>query len=182
MSDTHVVIGFALYNATKAALDKFRRFLPAGALSDVTEKADIEEWAKALIGVSLDAILDAASRWLRDEELLDAKGRTTIPNIASFARYARRVDFEHWRPPLVMVAQQPASIGTMSQRETLQRRAQASLGSRELAQEVWGVLWKEATTDQQRQAVREGRVPLAEFDIAIELVRESARLARRVPA
>lgn len=181
------VIGVALFGVTAKALEKLAGHLPPAVFPrlqlDGNDRDEfIRDWAAGLMGITLDAILDAARRYVVDEDNLDASGRLKVPNAASFARYARRVDFDHFRPPLVLVSQRPSSIDTMSQRETLQRRAEASLGSRELAQEVWGVLWKDASSDAQRTAVREGRVTLEEFDLAIELVRESARTARRVPA
>lgn len=181
------VIETALFGVTAKALEKLSGHLPPAVFPrlqvDGADRDDfIRDWAKGLIGITLDAILEAARRYVVDEANLDHVGRLKVPNAASFARYARQVDFDHFRPPLVMTQQQPASLGTKSQIVTLQLRAEASLGSRELAQEVWGVLLKDAATPEQRTAVREGRVTLEEFDIAIAIVRESARVARRVPA
>ncbi len=177
------VIQFPLYNATKSALQKFRTHLPNGVFTEMddpnTERAFVEEWAAALIGVTMDAILDAASRWLRDPDKIDRGDRTRIPTIAGFALYARNIDFEHYRPKLVLTPQRPANAGTAHQREALQRRAEAALGSRELAQEVWGMLWQLASSSQRRQAVRDGDVSLEDFDDAIAMVRESNRVAKR---
>jgi hypothetical protein len=180
MTQTEVRIGYPLYNATKQALERLRKNLPPGALTrdpETSEKEFIDEWAAALIGVSLEAVLDAAGRWLRDPELVDGKGRTRIPQIASFAMYARKVDFDHWRPPLTLTEQTPRKLpGRVHE---LQIRAERSLGSRELAQEVWGVLLRGALPGEPSQAVREGRISDADFDVAIALVRESARAARK---
>lgn len=182
-SGPKVVIGFPLHQATKSALAKFRSYLPSGVLDvpkEVDETEFVNEWAAPLIGVTLEAVLDAVGRWLRDPELVDAKGRTRIPQIASFAAYARKVDFEHWRPPLVLEPQRPSNEGSARQREMLQKRAEAALGSRELAQEVWGVLLRQAPPGAPSQAVRDGSVSMQAFDEAIEIVRESARLAKRI--
>ncbi|WP_396216343.1 hypothetical protein [Gemmatimonas sp.] len=185
MSDSgpQVKISWPLHNATKVAIEKFRTHLPKGSLqpnaSDDPAKAElayIDEWAGKLIGVSLDAIIDAASRWLRDEELLDEKGRTRIPTIAAFGRYARNVDFEYFRPPLTLTEQRPKTLPGRIHELTV--RAIRSLGSRELAEEVWGVLIRDAAPGAASQAVREGRVSNEDFDIAIGIVRESDRLAK----
>ncbi|MCA2991057.1 hypothetical protein [Gemmatimonas sp.] len=173
------VIGLPLYGATKAALEKLREHLPKGAIFDVVpakEKEYVEEWAAALSGITLEAIIDAAGRWLRDEAHIDSKGRTAIPTIASYARYARNVDFAHWRPPLTLSEQRPRTLPGRIHELTV--RAIRSLGSRELAEEVWGVLIRSAAPGAPSQAVREGRVTDEDFDIAIALVRESDRLAK----
>lgn len=173
------IIGLPLYGATKNALEKLREHLPKGAIFDVPpakEREYVEDWAAALVRISLEAIMDAAGRWLRDEEHIDAKGRTTIPTIASFARYARKVDCDHWRPPLTLTEQRPKTLpGRIHE---LSVRAERLLGNRELAQEVWGVLYKNAAPGAASQAVREGRISDEDFEIAISIVRESDRLAK----
>jgi hypothetical protein len=174
------IIGLPLYGATKTALEKLREHLPKGAFFDVPparEKEHIEEWAAALGGISLEAIMDAAGRWLRDEEHIDSKGRTSIPTIASFARYARKVDFAHWRPPLTLTP--PPAKSLPGRIHELTTRAIRALGSRQLAEEVWGVLIRAALPGPASQAVREGRVTDDDFDVAIALVRESDRLAKQ---
>lgn len=177
------VISYPLYRKVQYALTKFRDFLPPGTLSfpdhpadksvAEREKAWIEEWAAALIGVSLDAIPDAASRWLRDEELLDAKGRTRIPQIASFAAYARRVDREHWRPHTPVAA--PATSTLPGHMQDFGRRALRELGSWAAAGRVAEVLMASASTREDRERVRQWRITDAEFMHAVDTVRAQIR-------
>lgn len=176
-------IGWALFQATLKALLYFREHLPPGVLPQLDKDAEahdafVREWATALAGTSLEAILDAAQRWMRDPEKVDKQDRTRIPQMASFAMYARAVDMEHWRPKLVLEPQRPSNADTAQLRNSMTMRALTELGSRELAQEVWSVLWRMADSSAQRQAVREGRVTQQDFDDAILIVRESQRLAR----
>ncbi len=169
-------IGWQLFKATKQALDTFRMHLPKGTLRpdvdgdpDEAEKHYVREWAAALVNVSLDAIPDAASRWLRDEEHLDRQGRMRIPTIAGFARYARRVDLTEWRAPHLRVM--PAPTVLSGRIHALTTRAMAALGGREHAESVWGMLFQQASAGADAQRVREGRVTDAEFEAAVATVR-----------
>lgn len=169
-------IGWQLYKATKQALDTFRMHLPKGALRpdvagdpDEAEKLYVRDWAGALFNVTLDAIPDAASRWLRDEEHLDRQGRMRIPTIAGFARYARLVDLTEWRAPHLRIVPAPSVLS--GRIHTLTTRAIAALGSREHAESVWGVLLQRAAAGVDAQRVREGRVTDAEFSAALDCVR-----------
>lgn len=170
-------IGWPLFSATADALATLRMHLPKGALrpdasGDGASKAEehyVREWATALSGISLDAIRDAASRWLRDEELLDSQGRTRIPNIAAYARYARQVDFNHWRAPHLQLVQTPPVLsGRIHDLSTLALRA---FGSRAHVEAVWGELFTRATAGAETQRVREGRVSDEEFEAAMATVR-----------
>ncbi len=182
-----LTIGVPLFKATSKALEKLSGHFPPAVfpklqLDDERRDEYIRDWAGPLIGVSLDAIIDAARRWIGDPDKVVTKAgeqRLQVPTAASFAMYARNVDFEYYRPKLVLEPQRPSNADTSGMRDEMQRRAEASLGNRELAQEVWGFLWKSATTDERRQQVREGRVSMDDFDDAIRIVRESSRTQRR---
>lgn len=187
MSDhgTQPQIGYRLFAATQKALNTFRAHLPKGALRPdaagnaiEAENEFVRNWAAALFGISLDAIPDAASRWLRDEGLIDEQDRTRIPSIAVFARYARRVDLEHWRAPVQQVVQTPPVLS--GRIHDLTTRALRSLGSLEHAEAVWGELFTRAAPGEECQRVREGRVTDAEFEAAVDTVRarlDAERLA-----
>lgn len=193
MTPIKPVVNFRLRSITRDALLKFRTHMPAGVFAQMdsqvpgkepgTTKGDefVEEWAGALVGISFDAIEDAVSRWLRDPEKLDKDDRTRIPTIAAFRSYAKAVDYDHYRirPQPTLVAHLPENHASASKRTELQLRAEAALGSRELAQEVWGVLMKAAPPGERSKAVRDGDVSEDDFDIAIAIVRESDRLAKK---
>lgn len=179
-------IGFLLRKATREALQLFQDHLPKGAFSipeGDTSQSDretkwVDTWAHALIGVSLVAIPDAARRWLGDEEKLDSKDRTMIPQPASFAKYARKVDYDYHRlatPQLALIAgydRAPHTTVLVGRVGELGARARKELGSMRLASEVWEVLLQNAGTESETRAIREGRVSDADFDCAIRMVRE----------
>ncbi|BAH39279.1 MAG TPA: hypothetical protein DGD08_10295 [Gemmatimonas aurantiaca] len=169
-----MTIHFPLYNTTQQALGKFRRYLPAGALppreTPELEKEEVEEWASALLGVTLEAITDAVSRWLRDEEMIE-RGRTRVPTIATFARYARQVDRDHHRPPLAMVVDRPSLQDCASRIEQLQLRAEQVLG-REHGGRVWGILLDFARTSEEREQIRNGVIAFDRFDEAVAMAKQ----------
>ncbi len=170
-------VAFPLYNATKEALNKFRQFLPAGAIPDEpadseAARAFVNEWAQGLTGVKLEAILDAVSRWLRDPELVDRYGRTRIPSIASFAMYARRVDVEHHTPQIVTSPAKPTLADTIGRHEQLLARAYAALGSKEAAARVIPLMLEFAESAEERMNIRAGYIALERFDEAVGMVRQ----------
>ncbi|GAB1344800.1 hypothetical protein [Gemmatimonas sp.] len=189
MSDqgTQPKIGYRLFAATQQAIEIFRRHLPKGTLrpnvagdSPTAEMDYVREWAVALVNVTVEAIPDAASQWLRDEEHIDAQGRTRIPNIAAFARYARRVDLADWRAPHLQVIPGPPVLS--GRIHDLTTRALRTLGSREHAESVWGELFTRAAPGEECQRVREGRVTDAEFDAAVATVRARLDAERHAAA
>lgn len=170
-------VAFALYNATKEALNKFRQFLPAGAIPDEPDdpeaaRAFVNEWAQALAGVKLEAIPDAVSRWLRDPELVDRYGRTRIPSIASFAMYARRVDHEHHTLQPVAPTAKPTLADQIRRQENFLARACEKLGSHEAASRVIPLLLEFAQSPEERTRIRACEITMQRFDEAIEIVRE----------
>jgi hypothetical protein len=174
------VIKWPLFTATRDALTHFHEYLPPGAMGDMPTdgtklREHVNEWAKALIGVSLSAIPDAASRWMRDPELVDAKGRTRIPSIASFGMYARRVDGEYHRPPRPQMRPRLQPGENAARIDELGKRAKDRLGSHMLASQVWDVLREGAATPEIENDIRAGIVSDQEFDLAIEFVRQSVQ-------
>jgi hypothetical protein len=85
--------GKALATATREALKVFARHKPAifKLASEDSEAADayIADYARALLGVTLEAIPEAAQRWVAN--------KTEIASPASFGLFARGIDAEEFR-------------------------------------------------------------------------------------
>lgn len=97
--------GIALSKATRSALQIFARHKPAifKIANEASQASDdfVADYARALIGVTLDAIPEAAQRWVST--------KIEIASPASFGLYARGIDAAEFRataPPEQSLAAQ----------------------------------------------------------------------------
>lgn len=85
--------GIALSKATRSALQIFARHKPTifKIANEASQASDdfVADYARALIGVTLDAIPEAAQRWV--------SSKTEIASPASFGLYARGIDASEFR-------------------------------------------------------------------------------------
>lgn len=158
-------------------------------------QAMINHWGRNLIGITYDAITDAASRWLGDPNHIVSNTRLLIPTPATFAKYARQVDRTHFR---AHVPTGPTPDILPGRAHDLGVRAYRILGSWPAVSLVSEELLKLAPDREAEQRIRQHRIgtkpsdpwPRVEhFDEAIEIVRarlermEAERaIAQRVPA
>lgn len=165
-----------LAGAVRRALHVFARHKPHLFKLAHENSADaslfVDEWARALIGVTLEAIPDAAQRWVAT--------RTEIPSVAAFGQFARDIDYAEYRPPVIERHSNDGDRGRwprgvepakdFGQVDKLGRRAHALLGDWQGVSEVWGLLWKTAPTMGERARVRAGDVDDDMFDEAMRIV------------
>ncbi len=175
-----------LDRAVRKALHVFARHKPhlfklAHENSDAATEF-VSDWARAMLGVTLDAIPDAAQRWIAT--------KTEIPSPAAFGYFAREIDRNEYRtvpavdlklhrdpnawPPLVEVPKDFDRI------DVLGRRAYDALKNWEAVSEVWALLWQTAPTTEERSQVRAGAIDDEMFDDAVRIVRTSRPNARTV--
>lgn len=151
-----------LVKATTEALAVFAEHWPravriAGAMYRNNESRDalILQWARSLTGITFDAIPEAARRWLADPNHAMANGRTVIPTIPNFARYARQIDRQYFR---VGHSTAPLPNGMPGTASTLAKGAKEILGSLRRVAEVTDELLKFCPDDlAARQRVRANR-------------------------
>ena len=154
----------------------------------------IVTWARACVGITVDAIPDAARRWLADPQHIISSSRLQIPNPATFAKYARGVDRQYYRAT-VPVGPKPA--GLPGRAHDFGRRAYQELGSWAAVSLVNDELLRLAPDADAERRIREHRIGLhpsdpwprvEHFDEAVRLVKARLALAaeqnaqQRVPA
>lgn len=130
----------ALVKATAQALEIFAEHWPRSVAISGTMKRDsvsrdglILSWARALSGVTLDAIPHAAERWLADPHHAMTNGRTVIPSMAAFVKYARQIDRESFR---VGRSTAPLPSGSPGRAQDLARAAKGELREWRFVMEV----------------------------------------------
>ncbi len=135
----------------------------------------VNTWARAFLGISLEALPEAAERWVAE--------RDAIPTPAAFAAYARAIDNAEYRTRgRLDLAPQATSGARITRLDLLaQRVRRAKLDTRETAR-LWDLLLSSAATEEERQQVREGQVTDQAFDDALEHLLEHllAQRERRV--
>jgi hypothetical protein len=175
-----MTLGPPLFHATCLALETFQRqFAPKDFpmlyAPDHQRDKFIREWADALKEITHEAIPDAARRWIADPAKLKPSGRVSVPNAASFKQYAKAVDLKYYRVHHPRTAK--PSHNEKDQAQHLSARALSVLKDRSLVSEVWGLLLSSCVNDDERAKVRRGYVSMSEFDAAVEIVRDSARVS-----
>jgi hypothetical protein len=139
------------------------------------------------LGLWVDACESAATAFVvpaAKKLVASARSGTYPPKPADLSEMARLL--ERQAAPEVLPrggdGPLPLSNGTICGKDTdavdrLSRQAYARLGSWPLVSEVWGLLWKTATTDDERAAVRNGWLPEDVFDEALRVVSAQAGAA-----
>ena len=120
-------------------------------------------WARAVLGISLEALPEAAERWIAE--------RTEIPMPATFAKYARQIDNAEFRNrDRLDLAPQAVAVRAATNRDTLGRLARdAGLTSRE-TMNLWDDLLRGADNDDARDQIRQGNVSDTEFANALQRI------------
>lgn len=155
----------ALLAATRRALLVLARHWPtkfkAVHGSSDQDEAFVADYAKACAYVALDALEDAALAWVARSKF--------APTPAEFGDIAREL-----RPPLAPRAGAAPDVPALAKDgdrvDLLARRAFRALGSWRKVADVWSLLWLTATTADERDQVREGRVPDDLFEIAVQKI------------
>ncbi len=159
----------SLAHATCQVLAEFARHRPrVGAFRLFLENGDdaqhiVATWARAILGISLEALPEAAQRWTAQ--------RDAIPTPAAFAAFARQIDNAEFRRrgrlDLLPEAARPGVVERRSVRVREVERARLSV--RETGT-LWDALLAAAATEEARQAVREGEVSDDAFNAALHQV------------
>lgn len=172
--------------ARRAALHKvFRAFASRWPYFFGPARADelLPVWLKGVAGIDV-ALLEPAAI----ELAASTTGRAPEPRV--FGDFARAYGEKLSNSNREYVGIAPASIEHLKDAnkvDALGRRAYHVLLSWRLVGEVWALLYSTAPHDDQRTAVREGRVPYDVFDDAVAAVKRGVRakpgpLATAIPA
>lgn len=159
---TPVRVSPLLAQATAKALQIFADHWPRAVKITQVMQRDSEsrdrlilQWARALMGVTLDAIPDAAQRWIADPQHAMTNGRTVIPTLAHFVRYAKDVDRQYYR---IGHRTTPMPNGLPGKASELSGRALEILGTLRRVAEVTDELLRFCPDDPAaRQRVRANR-------------------------
>jgi len=168
-----------LATAVSLALLSFARHWPrAMALAlDPSEagRAYVADYARALLGCDLEAIPEAAQRWLSDNQKPPRPNEFAVLARA-VARELRPVQYANVVNGGTDSSQSlPVAYEQTQRIEQRSRRIKQSMASWREVSEVWALLYASAPDDTARHAVRVGDVPLDVIDDAVAAHKRGVR-------
>jgi hypothetical protein len=164
----------ALMDVTRDALRICLRHYPRSPLTAVNETSQdatafVEDYARGLVWADFEKIIEAARQWVAKEKYYPKPGELgALANSLTPPRSAPEA------PPAP-----PPKFGKDFEMITqLSKSARDRLGSYRLVPAVWELLIDRATTDEEREQVRNGTLDPEVFAIALEAVASNPRLAQ----
>lgn len=174
MSAGTIRISPALMDVTRDALRICLRHFPRSPLTAVNETSQdatafVEDYARGLVWADFGKITEAARQWVAKEKYYPKPGELgALANSLTPARAAP----DSLPPP-------PPQFGKNFDMITqLSKSAYDRLGSYLLVPAVWELLAKKATTDEEREQVRNGTLDPELFAIALEVIALNPRLVQ----
>lgn len=140
--------------------------------------ADLSLWVDACEGAPTAFVVPAARKLIAG-----ARSGSYPPKPADLSDLARTLERQAAPDVLPRGGNGPVLVSGMicgkdtSAVDRLSRKAHAQLGSWPLVSQVWGLLWKTASTNDERSAVRNGTLPEEFFDEAVAVVAAQASAA-----
>lgn len=172
MSAGTVRISPALMDVTRDALRICLRHFPRSPLTAVNETsadatAFVEDYARGLVWADFDKITEAARQWVAKEKYYPKPGE--LGALAMSLTPPRAA-------PEALAAPAPQFGKDFDMITQLSKKARDRLGgSYALVPAVWELLLEKATTDDEREQVRNGTLDAELFDLAVEAVARTPR-------
>lgn len=141
-----------------------------GLAKQQTEDAEqfIGSYARACASCDHELIVEAAHRWCADAEF--------APKPVELGKIARSLTTQRRGGAMfasTAVAEQPVVAKNTQRIDELGRWALQRVGRDRLA-DVWALLWKTATSDAERDAVRNGTLDREVFRLAVQRIQQEA--------